>query len=106
LFKGEFPKIVKHKLLWNKWQLLLFMEYGVKSRRWKLYGVTMWVSREENALASHLNCLLLIILQYKCNVVHVYVRGYAAAQLVEGLRYKSEGRGFDPRCCHWNFSLA
>jgi hypothetical protein len=27
------------------------------------------------------------------------------AQLVESLRYKSEGRGFDPRWCHWNFSI-
>ena len=24
-------------------------------------------------------------------------------QLVEALRYKSEGRGFDSRWCHWNF---
>jgi hypothetical protein len=29
---------------------------------------------------------------------------YAVAQLVEALRYKPEGRGFDSRC-HWNFSL-
>jgi hypothetical protein len=27
------------------------------------------------------------------------------AQLVEALRYKPEGRGFDFRWCHWNFSL-
>jgi len=27
------------------------------------------------------------------------------AQLVEALRYKSEGRSFDSRWCHWNFSL-
>jgi hypothetical protein len=27
------------------------------------------------------------------------------AQLVEVLRYKPEGRGFDSRWCHWNFSL-
>jgi len=27
------------------------------------------------------------------------------AQLVEALRYKTEGRGFDSRWCHWNFSL-
>jgi hypothetical protein len=26
-------------------------------------------------------------------------------QLVEALRYKPEGRGFDFRWCHWNFSL-
>ena len=28
------------------------------------------------------------------------------AQLVEALCYKLEGRGFDSRWCHWNFSLA
>jgi hypothetical protein len=27
------------------------------------------------------------------------------AQLVEALRYRPEGRGFDFRLCHWNFSL-
>jgi hypothetical protein len=31
--------------------------------------------------------------------------GYAMAQLVEALRYKSEGRGFDSRWSHWNFSV-
>ena len=30
---------------------------------------------------------------------------YAVAQLVEALRYKPEGGGFDARWCHWNFSL-
>jgi hypothetical protein len=29
--------------------------------------------------------------------------GAAVAQLVETLRYKPEGHGFDSRCCHWNF---
>jgi hypothetical protein len=29
----------------------------------------------------------------------------AVAQLVEALRYKLGGRGFDSRWCHWNFSL-
>jgi hypothetical protein len=27
------------------------------------------------------------------------------AQLGEALRYKPEGRGFNSRWCHWNFSL-
>jgi hypothetical protein len=27
------------------------------------------------------------------------------AQLAEALRYNPEGRGFDSRMCHWNFSL-
>jgi hypothetical protein len=31
--------------------------------------------------------------------------GHAVAQLVETLRYKPEGRGFDSRWYHWNFSL-
>jgi len=30
---------------------------------------------------------------------------HAVAQMVETLRYKLEGRGFNSRCCHWNFSL-
>ena len=30
---------------------------------------------------------------------------HVVAQLVEALRYKPEGRGFDFRWCHWNFSL-
>jgi len=29
----------------------------------------------------------------------------AVAQLVEALRCKPEGRGFDSRWCHWDFSL-
>ena len=31
---------------------------------------------------------------------YAYFKGHAVAQLVETLRYKPEGRGFD-----WNFSL-
>jgi hypothetical protein len=31
--------------------------------------------------------------------------GHAAAQLVEALHNKLEGRWFDSRWCHWNFSL-
>jgi len=30
---------------------------------------------------------------------------HAVAQLVEALRYKSEGRGFDSQWRYWNFSL-
>ena len=32
-------------------------------------------------------------------------RGHVVAQLVEALRYKSEGRGFDSRWCNWNFFI-
>jgi hypothetical protein len=30
---------------------------------------------------------------------------YMVVQLVEALRYKPEGCGFDSRWCDWNFSL-
>jgi hypothetical protein len=30
--------------------------------------------------------------------------GRAVTQLVEALRYKPEGRGFDSQCGHWDFS--
>jgi hypothetical protein len=36
---------------------------------------------------------------YNCNLF------CAVAQLVEVLRYKLEGRGFDSWWCHWNFLL-
>ena len=34
-----------------------------------------------------------------------YIVGHAVAQLVEALRYKPEGRGFDTQWCQWNLSL-
>jgi len=39
------------------------------------------------------------------NIVHNVCRGHAVAQLVEALRYKSEGRGFDSRWCHSIFFI-
>jgi hypothetical protein len=38
-------------------------------------------------------------------LVFNHFRGYAVAQLVKALRYKPEGRGFDSRWSHWNFSV-
>ena len=32
-------------------------------------------------------------------------QGHAVEKLVEALRYKTEGRRFDSRWCHWSFSL-
>jgi len=32
-------------------------------------------------------------------------RGGAGLHMVKVLCYKSEGRWYDSRCCHWNFSL-
>jgi len=34
-----------------------------------------------------------------------YIIGHVVTLLVEAMRYKPEGRGFDSRWCHWNFPL-
>ena len=44
-----------------------------------------------------LRLVFLLVLRYQW--------GHAVAQLVEALRYKPEGRGFNSRWCHWIFSL-
>jgi hypothetical protein len=36
---------------------------------------------------------------------YMFIWRHPVAYLVEALRYNSEGRGFDSRWCHWNFSL-
>ena len=36
---------------------------------------------------------------------YCFLLGHAVAQLVEALRYKPEGRGFDSRWCLWNFII-
>ena len=42
----------------------------------------------------------------KTDLHYVYTsQGHAVTQLVERLRYKPEGHGFDSRWCHWTFSL-
>jgi len=38
-------------------------------------------------------------------VVTLMMEGHAVVQLLEALRYKSEGHGFDSRWCYWNLSL-
>jgi hypothetical protein len=37
--------------------------------------------------------------------IYIYVLWHMVVQLAEALRYKPEGRGFDPRWRHWHFSL-
>jgi hypothetical protein len=39
------------------------------------------------------------------NILPYSKLNYAVAQLVEALRYKTEGRGFGSRWSHWNFSV-
>jgi len=43
--------------------------------------------------------------QRKLYPAYLFFRGVRGGAVVEALRYKPEGRGFDSRWCHWNFSL-
>jgi len=47
------------------------------------------------------------IIEFASDKLYILLKmlGYAVAQLVEALRYKPEGRGFDSRLCHWSFSF-
>ena len=55
---------------------------------------------------------------YVCVYIYIYIyiyiythtrthncMGHAVAQMVEALRYKPEGLGFDSRWYHWNFFI-
>jgi hypothetical protein len=45
------------------------------------------------------------VISHKITHVVQHIKGHAVAHLVETLRYEPEGRGFDSRWCHRNFSL-
>jgi len=58
------------------------------------------IFRESTKIKEHkFNTSIVILCFHRLHV------GHAAAQLVDALRYTPEGRGFDSRWCHWNFSL-
>jgi len=58
------------------------------------------------SILIHVRCTYLHTEEYNIILFYnVVFEGHAVAQLVEALRYKSEGRGFDSRWCHCNFSL-
>ena len=50
-------------------------------------------------------CAIILLSDRIRNSDSTILLGHAVAQLVEALRYEPEGRGFDSRWCHWNFSL-
>jgi hypothetical protein len=59
-----------------------------------------------------LNCTPELLHGEKCkfiisfiNLVTSSTSEFAVVQLVEALRDKSEGRGFDSLWCHWTFSV-
>jgi hypothetical protein len=53
-----------------------------------------------------ISLLLVPVLQLPFCIAYILMWGtLLVAQLVEALRYKREGRGFDFLWCHWIFSL-
>ena len=62
-------------------------------------NVILWGVRVTIIAVDSQKCILYIVLS--C----MLLSGYAVAQLVEALRYRPEGRGFDSRWGHWNFSV-
>ena len=76
----------------------------------------LWLCAQENFIQfwiifekflNQISVCIRVILEFYCGVFQSLPQmlGYAVIQLVEALRYKSEGRGFDSRWCHRNFSL-
>ena len=69
-------------------------------------------------LSCHSNTIIVVSIVYLARTANLPVTsqlialrlstslftGHAVEQLVEALRYNPEGRGFDSRWCHWNFS--
>jgi hypothetical protein len=78
--------------------------------------VTHWWEAAAAAVersSRHAACQYSTAQRYVLKYVHRYgiymlptqcICVHAVAQLVEALRYKPEGRGFDSRWFHWNFS--
>jgi hypothetical protein len=64
------------------------------------------VQRRERLILNVASMMIRVFLDDNVfNDSYRHFMGHAVAQLVEALRYKPEGRGFDFRWCHWNFSL-
>ena len=67
-----------------------------------------WRKTQSSVAVSNYICVrkyLNILKLFVNKSVYFTKRGHAVGQLVEALRSKPEGRGFDSRWCHWNFSF-
>jgi hypothetical protein len=79
------------------------LDFAVHRPSCLFFGAIIWPTCLSARVLSQL--LWLKILTLVIGIRPVLLRRHAVAQLVEALRYKLEGRGFDSRRCHWNFSL-
>jgi len=98
----------------------LFIEQGRFTLTNVLHMISSWpVVASKLSLMIPNNLLYIWSYPWQQDVRYMFVRGWQnlyahiittrgtllVVQLVEALRYKSEGRWFDSRWCHWNFSL-
>jgi hypothetical protein len=80
-----------------RWLYRIFSHYFIKAN---------FLNKKRKETLLNTKIYILIFSTIHCRKIsHCKKRGYAVALLVEAPRYKSEGRGFDSRWCHWNFSL-
>ena len=76
------------------YEVLIFVQSLISIER-KLFRLSCPLAY---LLVRQLLLLLQLLLYYYYH--YYYYWGHAVAQLVEALRYKPEGRGFDSRWCH------
>jgi hypothetical protein len=84
---GQFQKCLN-----KTYSLLIHVNFSSR------FASLEWVQKLRGFISSAFKLCLI-------SIYHDDGLGHAVAQLIEALRYKPEGRGFDSRCCHWNFSL-
>ena len=86
---------------------------GVANFQMQLFtGTVRRMSSYQSHEGNHVAILkrMLFVLNYQVffslfpSYLHLF-QGYTVAQLVQALRYMPEGRGFNSRWCHWNFSV-
>jgi len=114
IFTNATKSSTKNKIKYNnttRTDVLLEMCYWRCATGDALLEMCYWrcVQQEIGFIKSVSNYLLKATsYNTKCNKIQVLKPSSVKLQspcLLQPLRYKSEGRGFDSRWCHWNFSL-
>ena len=72
---------------------------------WAIAGMYIVKSLQVEMKWSYAVIVVFIFCHKELKYIYNILEGQAVTQLLEALRYKLEGRGFDFRWCHWNFSL-
>ena len=104
LYTGEINTILRHILKLKRTSLIRRM-FVYKFGSSDLVTKESKIKGKKGTLKTRANIWDISFKQFVLIIFILIFKGHAVAQLVEALRYKSEGRVFDSRWCHWNFSL-